>query len=235
MPAAQAQSGIGIRHPGIGKAQPCAALVVAQAPVGHARQRGMGQQQLRRRESARIGAGVPGSAAKEGDLDPGLDAVDIGPAGDVPPFGPELGMGTMVGREAQPPPGQHSGKGAPGGRAGAAGRPGVGDRRQRGDRRCPRSGQARRLRPEKGAASRRTSGAANCRASDTAPSSPPASQRRRCRLTSPPAPPAPATRRRPSVRPAPRPRFPARSARRRSRPAPGPASASPWSSGRTGD
>src|SRR5690606_14269771 len=68
----------------------------------------MREQQLYGRESAWITPVVSRAAAKEGDLHAErLFALGLQPAGEIPPFGPEVGVRAVVTREHQRTAGLH--------------------------------------------------------------------------------------------------------------------------------
>ena len=72
------------------------ALRVQEPAVGRIRQRGMCNHDLPRIERARIVVLEVGPDAKEGDLESERAGCFIEPAGDVPPFDPEIRVASFV-------------------------------------------------------------------------------------------------------------------------------------------
>ena len=77
------------------------ACIVAQSALLEVGQRGVGEDQLAGGETARMSGRNPGRGAKERDLEAPEPRLGLEGAGDVPPFGPGLGMSAEVGGETQ--------------------------------------------------------------------------------------------------------------------------------------
>jgi hypothetical protein len=74
---------------------------MTQAPEAWIGQRRVREQQLSRREPARVVVGDARTIAKEGDLKSELRPAGIEPAGDVPPFVAKRGVASEVARKFQ--------------------------------------------------------------------------------------------------------------------------------------
>jgi len=80
-------------------------LIVAKAPERRVGDRGVGKDQLPRRECARTRLRDPWTAAEERDLDTDLAVLSIAkPARDIPPLGAKGGVAAVIARERQRQP-----------------------------------------------------------------------------------------------------------------------------------
>jgi len=111
---------VGVAARGLREAQPlaCDPLAVQQMADCRIGERGVREQDLARRERARVIRADPRGGAEEGDLEAAMRAPrSVDPPGDVPPFGTVIGMRAMIAREDEGDTGPGHRKGAGGCRA----------------------------------------------------------------------------------------------------------------------